>query len=143
MSRARADYSLTRRSLGRVLSAAVGIVLLGFAAYVARAQSIPELGVYDGWWMLLWSTVAVLAAVPWLWHWPRERSLLALALVSVAGCWGPLVVSAARHGMPLMARLKGAWMLAGAGLVGVAAPLGFVCLWLAVREHTPIREEPS
>ena len=47
----------------------------------------------------------------------------------------PILISALRHHIPVLARLKGAWILAGAGVVGLATPLGFACLWLAVREH--------
>ena len=137
MNGAREDYSLTRRTAGRWLAVAAGAALLGFALYVARTQSMPEFGVYDGWWMLLWGTVAVLAAAPLVWRWNRERSLGVIAVAALIGCWAPLVVSALRHGIPVMARLKGSWVLAGAGLVGLAVPLGFVCLWLAVREHKP------
>jgi hypothetical protein len=39
--------------------------------------------------------------------------------------------------MPILARLRGAWILAGADLVGPAVVVGFVCLWLAVRAWTP------
>ncbi|MEO7987339.1 MAG: hypothetical protein ABI766_12470 [Gemmatimonadales bacterium] len=137
MNALREDYSLTRRTAGRRLAFAAGAALLGLAVYVARTQSMPEFGVYDGWWMLLWGTVAVLAAAPLVWRWNRERSLGVIAVAALIGCWAPLVVSALRHSMPIMARLKGSWVLAGAGIVGVAVPLGFLCLWLAVREHEP------
>lgn len=137
MNASRGDYSLTRRRAGRVLALAAGAALLGFAMYVARTQSMPEFGVYDGWWMLLWGTIAVLAAAPLVWRWNRERSLGVIAVAALIGSWAPLVVSALRHGIPVMARLKGSWVMAGAGLVGLAVPLGFVCLWLAVREHQP------
>ncbi len=129
------DYSIIRRSAGRRLSAAAGAASLLIAAYVAYTESIPELGVYDGVWMLLWGTVAVVALAPLVWRWRRERSLAAVALAALAGCWLPLFISALRHQIPIMARLKGSWVLAGAGVVGLAAPLGFACLWLAIREH--------
>jgi hypothetical protein len=47
------------------------------------------------------------------------------------------VISAVRHHMPILARLRGAWVLAGADLVGPAVVVGFVCLWLAVGAWTP------
>jgi hypothetical protein len=34
-----------------------------------------------------------------------------------------------------MARLRGAWMLGGADVVGPALIVGFICLWFAVREY--------
>jgi len=129
------DLSLTRRTAGRRLSAAVGGASLLLAGYVAQAEAMPELGVYDGAWMLLWSAAAVAAAAPLIWRWPRQRSLAAVAVAAVVGCWAPIVISALRHQIPVMARLKGSWVLAGGGIVGLAAPLGFVCLWLAIREH--------
>jgi hypothetical protein len=116
---------------------------LALAAYVAFRHSIPALGVYDGVWMLLWGTVAVAGIAPLVWRWPRQRSLAAVAVASVLGCWSPLVVSAVRHQIPVMARLRGAWVLAGAGEVGLAVPLGFVCLWLALREHSSETQAPS
>lgn len=131
------EYSLTPRAAGRRAAAAAGTAALVLAAYVAWTESMPELHVYDGVWMLLWATVAVVAVAPLVWRWKREHSLVAVAVASFAGCWIPLVVSALRHGMPVMARLKGSWVLAGAGIVGLAAPLGFTLLWLAFREHTP------
>ena len=131
------DYSLTRRTAGRRVAAVAATLALGTAAYVAWTQSIPELGVYDGWWMLLWGTAAVIAVAPIIWGWRRERSLAVVAAAALAGCWMPLVVSALRHHIPVMARLRGSWVLAGASIVGVAVPLGFICLWLALREHKP------
>ena len=127
----------SRRRVGRLLSAAAGVVSFLLAGYVACTEAMPTFGVYDGAWMLLGSAAVVAAVAPFVWRWPRERSLAAVAAASVLGCWTPIVVSALRHGIPIMARLKGAWVLAGGGVVGLAAPLGFVCLWLAIREHRP------
>jgi hypothetical protein len=121
--------------VGRRIAAIAGAVSLLLAAFTAYTQSIPALGVYDGVWMCLWGTLAVVTAAPLIWRWPRERSLVAVAVVALVGCWAPIVVSALRHQIPIMARLKGSWLLAGAGIVGLAVPLGFVCLWLAAREH--------
>ena len=129
------DLSLSPRAAGRRLSAAVGAGSLLLAGYVAWAEAMPAFGVYDGAWMLLGSAVAVAAAAPFIWRWPRERSLAAVAVAALVGCWTPVVISALRHQIPVMARLKGAWVLAGGGIVGLAAPLGLVCLWLAIREH--------
>lgn len=126
---------MTSRRAGRRIAAIAGAVSLLLAAFTAYTQSIPSLGVYDGVWMCLWGTVAVLTVAPLIWHWPRQRSLAVVAVAALVGCWAPIVISALRHQIPIMARLKGSWVLAGAGIVGLAVPLGFVCLWLAVREH--------
>ena len=130
------DFSVLRRATGRRVSAIVGTASLGLAGYVAATQSIPEFHVYDGVWMLLWGTIAVGAIAPLVWPWRRERSLAAVVTAGFLGCWAPLIVSALRHQIPVMARLKGSVMLAGAGVVGIAAPFGFLCLWLALKEHS-------
>ena len=132
------DFALTPRTAGRRVSSIAGAAALLFAGFVAYTQSMPAFGVYDGVWMLLWATLAVAAVAPFVWRWPRERSLAAVTLAAVVGCWAPIVVSALRHQIPILARLKGAWVLAGGGVVGLAAPLGFACLWLAIREHGPV-----
>ncbi|HEY8258644.1 MAG TPA: hypothetical protein VIG08_13390 [Gemmatimonadales bacterium] len=126
---------MTSRRVGRCLAAGAGAASLLLAIFVAHSQSIPALGVYDGGWMLLWGTIAVVTVAPVVWRWRRERSVAAVAIAALVGCWMPIVISALRHQIPIMARLKGSWILAGAGVVGVAVPLGFVCLWLAIREH--------
>lgn len=83
--------------------------------------------------MMLGATVAVLVVVPLVWRWPRERSLIAIVLASVGGSVVPLAISAARHHMPLAARLRGSWILGGADLVGPGLVAGFICLWFALR----------
>jgi hypothetical protein len=60
-----------------------------------------------------------------------------IALAATVGSVIPLMISAIQHHMPILARLRGAWKLAGADLVGPAVVVGFVCLWLAVRAWTP------
>jgi hypothetical protein len=117
------------------VSLTAGAAALLLAAFVAYSEAIPAFGVYDGAWMLLWATIAVAVAAPLVWGWPRQRSLAVVTLAAVIGCWAPILISALRHHIPVLARLKGAWILAGAGVVGLATPLGFACLWLAVREH--------
>jgi hypothetical protein len=129
------DFAVTRRTAGRRISIVIGGLALAFAVFVAWSESMPAFGVFDGVWMLLWGTLAVAAVAPLVWRWPRQRSLTAVTLVAVVGCWAPIIVSALRHQIPILARVKGAWMLAGAGVVGLATPLGFACLWLAIREH--------
>ena len=131
------DLAVTRRATGRRLSVVAGAGALLLAGFVAYSESIPALGVYDGAWMLLWGTVAVAMVAPLVWRWSRQRSLAVVAAAALAGCWMPIVISALRYHIPILARLKGAWVLAGAGIVGLATPLGVACLWLAVREHRP------
>jgi hypothetical protein len=126
---------VTSRRAGRRIAVVAGTASLLLAAFTAYTQSIPTLGVYDAVWMCLWGTVAVVAVAPLIWRWPRQRSVAAVAIAALVGCWTPIIVSALRHQIPILARLKGSWILAGAGIVGLAVPLGFVCLWLAVREH--------
>jgi hypothetical protein len=96
---------------------------------------MPEFKVYDGYWMMLGAAVTVGLVAPFVWRWPRERSLLVVVTASIVGSIVPLVVSALTHDLPIMARLRGSWMLAGADLVGPAVIVGFTCLWLAVRDE--------
>lgn len=117
---------------GAGLTAVVGFTLAAWGAYSA---SIPELRIYDGFWIMAGSTLAVLLVAPLVWRWPRERSLAIIAIVSVLGSLLPLVISAFRHHIPILARLRGSWMLGGADLVGPPLVIGFVCLWFAVQEH--------
>jgi hypothetical protein len=114
------------------LAALGAFVWAGWAAHLA---AIPELRVYDGYWMILGASLVVTAVAPFIWRWPRERSLVAVAIASVLGSLLPLWISALRHNIPLLARLRGAWMLGGADAVGPALVLGFTFLWFAVREH--------
>jgi hypothetical protein len=100
---------------------------------------MPEFKVYDGYWMMLGAALAVGLVAPLIWRWPRERSLLVVVIASILGSIVPLVVSALTHNLPIMARLRGSWMLAGADLVGPAVIVGFTCLWLAVRDEAPGR----
>ncbi len=81
---------------------------------------MPEFKVYDGFWMMLGAAIAVMLVAPLVWRWPRERSLLVVVIAAVLGSIIPLAISAMTHGLPLMARLRGSWMLAGADMVGPA-----------------------
>jgi hypothetical protein len=126
-----------RRLVGRALAAVAAVVAFTWAGYIARATAIPELGVYDGYRMIVGSTIAVALVGPVIWRWRRDRALIGVALAASIGCVIPLIASAVRHHIPVSARLKGAWILAGADLVGPAMVVGFVCLWLALREWTP------
>ena len=126
---------MNRRRLGQVAAGALSVGSFVWAIWASRSSSIPELRVYDGFLMLVGATVLVALVAPLIWQWPRERSLVAIAIAAAAGCVAPLVISALRHHLPLAARLRGAWMIGGADLVGPALIIGFVCLWFAIRQH--------
>jgi hypothetical protein len=126
---------MNRRRIGQIVAALVALGAFAWAWWAAEINSIPELRVYDGFWMMLGATLAVLLVGPVVWRWPRERSLVAIAIASALGSALPLAISAVRHHMPLMARLRGSWILGGADAVGPALVIGFVCLWFAIREH--------
>ena len=79
--------------------------------------------------------MAVIVTAPLVWRWPRERSLVAIAVATVLGSMVPLGLSALRQHIPLMARLRGAFVLGGADAVGPPLVIGFLCLWFAVRKH--------
>jgi hypothetical protein len=96
---------------------------------------MPELRVYDGFWMMIGAFLAVIVTAPVVWRWSRERSLVAITLAAAVGSVVPLGISAMRHNIPLMARLRGAWILGGADVVGPALIVGFICLWFAIREY--------
>ena len=110
------------------------------AGYTAVTESMPELRIYDGYWMLLGAAVGVGVAAPLVWSWTRERSLPAVVLVAVAGCWLPIVWLAIRRHTPVMQRLKGAWYLMGGDVIAAAVPVGVACLWLALRAPDPERQ---
>jgi hypothetical protein len=128
---------VTRRRVGRALAAIGAVGAFGWAGWAARDSAIPEFKVYDGYRMIVGSTVAVLLVAPFIWRWRRDRSLIAIAAAAALGSLLPLALSAVRHQMPLLTRLRGAWFMAGADLVGPALVIGFVCLWLALREWAP------
>jgi hypothetical protein len=107
---------------------------LGLAGYTARTESMPEFHAYDGWWMLLGAALAVALAAPLVWRWPRQRSLPVVVLAAVLGSWLPFVWLAHRGHVGLWPRVKGAWWLMGADVIGAAIPVGAACLWLALRE---------
>ena len=130
---------MTRGKISRLMPALVALTAFLWAAKSAHDSSMPEFKVYDGYWMMLGAALAVGVVAPLIWHWPRERSLLVVVIASIVGSIVPLVVSALTHNLPIMARLRGSWMLAGADLVGPAVIVGFTCLWLAVRDEAPGR----
>ena len=126
---------MTRRKISRLMPALVALAAFLWAARSAHDSSMPEFKVYDGYWMMLGAALTVGLVAPFIWRWPRERSLLVVVTASIVGSIVPLVVSALTHDLPIMARLRGSWMLAGADLVGPAVIVGFTCLWLAVRDE--------
>jgi hypothetical protein len=130
---------VTRGKINRLIPALVALAAFLWAAKSAHDSSMPEFKVYDGYWMILGAALAVGLVAPLIWRWPRERSLLVVVIASMVGSIVPLVVSALTHNLPIMARLRGSWMLAGADLVGPAVIVGFTCLWLAVRDEAPGR----
>jgi hypothetical protein len=126
---------MSRRRAGQLLAGALSLACFGWAVLAARSSSIPEFRIYDGFLMLAGATLLVVLVAPLVWRWRRERSLIAIALAAALGCVAPLAISAMRHHMPLLVRLRGAWMLGGADMVGPALVIGFVLLWFAVREY--------
>jgi hypothetical protein len=130
---------VNRRELGRVVAGVGAAAAFLWAGRSAQSGSMPEFKVYDGFWMMLGAAIAVALVAPLVWRWPRERSLLVVVMAAVLGSIIPLAISAVTHGLPLMARLRGSWMLAGADMVGPALVIGFVCLWLALRDEVPGR----
>jgi hypothetical protein len=128
---------MSRRALGRAVAALGAMAAFTWAGWAAHDNAMPEFRVFDGYRMMIGAAVAVIAVAPFVWRWRRDRSLLAVAMAAAAGSVIPLVVSARQHHVPIVARLRGSWMLAGADLVGPAIIVGFICLWLAVREWTP------
>ena len=128
---------MNRRAVGRTLAAIAAIAAFAWAGWAAYDNAMPELRFYDGYYMMLGATLAVTAVAPFIWRWRRDRSLIAIAVAAAVGSIIPLVISAVRHHMPIVVRLRGSWILAGADLVGPALVVGFVCLWLAVRAWNP------
>jgi hypothetical protein len=126
---------MSRRRIGQTVAALVGLVMLLCAGWEAHRSAIPAVKVYDGYWMILGVAAGMLVVGPVVWRWPRERSLVAILVTAVVGSLVPLMVSAARHRMPLAARLRGAWVIGGADVVGPALIIGCMCLWFALREH--------
>jgi hypothetical protein len=126
---------LNRRRAGQAAAALVALTMFAAAAVAAHRSAIPAFRIYDGYWMMLGAAIGMLLVGPLVWRWPRERSLVAILVTAVLGSLAPLMISAARHHMPLGARLRGAWVIGGADDVGPALVIGCMCLWFALREH--------
>ncbi len=130
-----APLSWTSRRTGRALAALVALISFGIAIHTAISQADRVLHIYDGLWMLAGATVALGLCVPLVWSWPRDRAIALLAIVTVVGSWAPLIALALRADIPIVARLKGAIFFSSADVIGVALPVGVVCLYLAVKEY--------
>jgi hypothetical protein len=130
------------RTAGQAAAALAALAFFVVASLEAHRSAIPAIRVYDGYWMILGAAVGMLLVGPLVWQWPRERSLVAILVTAVAGSLAPLVISALRHGMPLPARLRGAWYIGGADVVGPAVVIGCMSLWFALREHRGSRSGP-
>jgi hypothetical protein len=130
------DIAIVSRSTGRRVSSVLAALALGLAGYTGYSQSLPWLQIYDGIWMFLGGVLAVALVAPIVWSWSRERSLVAIGLAAFVGTWLPLVMLAVRQHVPIWARIRGAWVLTGADIVGTALPIGMVCLWFALRAPT-------
>jgi hypothetical protein len=126
---------MNRRKTGQIAAGLVALISFGWALWASHISAMPQFRIYDGYWMTLGAVVAILIVAPLVWRWPRERSLVAIAVAAAVGCVVPLIVSAFRYGMPVAARLRGSWFLGGADLVGPALVIGSVCLWFAVRQY--------
>ena len=125
------------RASARVAALLGAVLALVLAARTAAVESMPEFHAYDGYWMLLGAAIAVAGVAPLVWRWPRQRSLPAIVLAAILGSWLPIVWLAYRGHVPLLPRLKGAWFLMGADVIGAAIPVGAACLWMALREPDP------
>jgi hypothetical protein len=132
---------VNRRQVGQAVAGLIALVSFGWAAWASHTSAIPELKVYDGYWMMLGAAIAFAVVAPIIWRWRRERSLVAIALATLAGSVAPLVISAVRLHMPVAARLRGSWVLGGADLVGPALVIGFICLWFALRKYDTTSRE--
>ena len=126
---------MSSRRTGQIAAGLAALISFGWAVWASHTSAMPEFRIYDGYWMILGATVAILIAAPLVWRGPRERSLVAIAAVAALGCVVPLIVSALRQGIPVPVRLRGAWWLGGADLVGPPLVIGFVALWFAIRKY--------
>lgn len=124
----------SRGRWGAAIGAGAAFLLAG---YTSASESMPELRIYDGYWMLLGAAVAVSLVAPLIWPWRRERSLIAVVVAAMVGTWAPIVWFALRRHTPILERILGAWYLMGGDVVAAAIPVGVACLWLAIRGSGP------
>jgi hypothetical protein len=134
---------MNQRRTGQMAAAAIALAAFGWAAWSAHVNAIPELRVYDGYWMILGATIAVAIVAPIVWPWRRQWSLLAVTVAAATGSVMPLIISAIRFGLPVPVRLRGAWILGGADAVMPALILGYLCLWFVVREYRATGSTPK
>jgi hypothetical protein len=130
------------RSAGRRLAGSGAALVLGMAVYTAVTESMPDLHLYDGYWMLGGTAVAFMLVAPLAWRWPRERGLIAVAGAATVGAWLPLVLLALRARLSVMARIKGAIFFSSADVIGIALPVGAALAWLALKEYRPAAQPP-
>jgi RsiW-degrading membrane proteinase PrsW (M82 family) len=122
------------RPQARLAAAVCAAAAFALAVYTSAVESMPELHIYDGYWMLLGAALAVGVTAPLVWRQRRERSLPIVVGAAIVGSWAPLVIFALRQHMSVIQRLRGARVLMGADVVGAAIGVGVACLWLALRE---------
>ncbi|HET6579871.1 MAG TPA: hypothetical protein VFG66_16240 [Gemmatimonadales bacterium] len=125
------------RARARWAAAAGAAAAFLLAGYTAVTESMPVLHIYDGYWMLFGAAMGVVLAAPFVWSWARDKSLPAVVIVAVLGCWLPIVWLALRRHTPVMQRMKGAWYLMGGDVVAAAIPVGVAFLWMALRPPGP------
>jgi hypothetical protein len=126
---------MKRRQTGQAAAALVALAMFTLAGWEAHRSALPFVKLYDGYWMILGAAIGMIVVGPLVWRWPRERSLIVVLVTAAVGSLAPLLISAYRHRMPVMARLRGAWIIGGADVVGPALVIGCMCLWFALREH--------
>jgi hypothetical protein len=126
---------VNRRRIGQLAAGLAALAAFGWAGSVAKESAMPEFKAYDGYWMILGALIAFAVMAPLAWRLRREASLVIMTLAAIAGCVAPLVISAIRLGLPIRVRLRGAWVLGGADVVGPAVVVGCLCLWLALRKY--------
>jgi hypothetical protein len=128
------EYVLLRRGPAKVAALVGAVGALGLAVYTSAKESMPELRIYDGYWMLLGAAVTFLVTAPLVWRLRREVSLPIVVVIVTIGSWLPLVLRALRRNIDVIERLEGARYLMAADVVSAAITVGIACLWLALRE---------
>jgi hypothetical protein len=126
---------VSRRRWGQLAAALLALLMFACAGWEAHRSSMPFVKVYDGYWMILGAAIGMAIVGPLVWRWPRQRSLVIILVSTAVGSLAPLMISAARHHIPMAARLRGAWVIGGADVVGPALIIGCMGLWFALREH--------
>jgi hypothetical protein len=134
---------MNRRRSGQLAAGLAALAAFGWAGLAAKESAMPEFKAYDGYWMILGALIAFAAVAPLAWRLRREASMVVMTLAAIVGCVAPLVISAMRLGLPVMVRLRGAWVLGGADIVGPAVVVGCLCLWLALRKYETASERTA